>query len=57
MKTASQLSVKLTTIVFFIFFGLFPVALAAIGILTKKHGYSQTVVIKKESGINHKYDK
>jgi len=51
MKTHQQLLLKLATILFFVVGGLFPVALASIGLLNKSHGY-QRIVVKKDSALN-----
>jgi len=47
MKTRSQISLKVLTILFFFLLGLFPVALAAIGILTKQNSHHQ---IERQKG-------
>ena len=47
MKTQSQISLKATTILFFFLFGLFPVALAVIGIKTKQEVHYQIKAMGK----------
>jgi len=51
MKTHQQLFIKLATILFFVVAGLYPIALASIGLLTKTHGHHYTVV-RKDSVLN-----
>jgi hypothetical protein len=54
MKTQSNLSVKVTTILLFTLMGLYPVMLVAIGILANKHANYQVVMQKASAG--HKSD-